>query len=159
MNRQFHGFSIQAVTSILGSVGQGTSTEEPNFLQQVNAASLGPNISPAVTQWDSSPFTARTTGKVIVVGQMIADAQAAGQNVIFHLTIDDVFQPNVVGAATSGTDALAPLTFIASSTVIGIYSVVVGVPHVYGIQCLNQHVGQTTFVPAGQANILIYELP
>ena len=156
MNRQFHGFGV---VSILGSLGQGTSTEIPNFLQQANAASLGPNISPAVTQWDSSPYTCHTTGKVVVVGQMQPNAQAADQNVVFHLTIDDVAQVNVVGAATAGADATAPLNFIASATVIGIYSVVVGVPHVYGIQCVNQHAGQTTFVPAGQANILVYELP
>lgn len=159
--REVVRFAVQALTTTLGSVGQGTATEIPNFLQQSNGAGFGPAISPAVSDWSSSAFVAKTTGKLLLVGQMTAGAQAAGQNISFHLSMDGTFLPLVAEIATSGeeTFGLSSGGFPATVTLVGVVSVVVGASHTYGIQCVNLHVGQTTIISAGLANILIYELP
>ena len=147
-------FAVQSLTSILGSVGQGTATESPNFILHTNSGGIG--ASPEI-DFTAPPFTARTTGKVFVAGMMGVTSQAAADEVEFILTKDS--GGLVANMFTNGV-AGAGLPF-CGATLFYVDQVTVGTPHTYGISAvLIQPGGHTVaVVGSGQVVVLVYELP
>lgn len=143
-----------AWTSILGSLGQGTATEIPNFSMTLNPAGIPAAASIQVT---APVFTAKTTGKILVAAFMGVTTQANADEVEFILTKDaGGLQSNVLTNGTPG--AALPL---CGATLFNVDQVAVGATHTYGIEAIVIQPGGHTVavVSSGQVGVLVYELP
>jgi len=145
----------KAYTSILGSLGQGTATEIPNFA----AATNGAPIAPAQTNtFGIAGFVAHTTGRILLLGLMSCNCSNAADEVLFQPTVDGLVVPASGGAQVSvgGAD----LNHVAPGVIMWIESVAVnGAPHAYGILATNGTAGHTVSTGPGFATVLLYELP
>lgn len=152
--RSFSRFAVQALTSVLGSVGEGTAPSTPNFIIHTNSGGIG---AAAEIDFTAPAFTAKTTGKVLVAAYMGVTTQANADEVEFILTKDaGGLVSNVLTNGAPG--AGLPL---CGATLFNVDTVVVGVPHTYGISAvLIQPGGHTVaVVSTGQVAVLVYELP
>lgn len=150
----FTALALRSMVSTLGSIGQGTATTTPNFTIITN---VGP-IAPATTiTFTANPFTAKTTGQVLVAAFMNVATQAAADEVEFLLRKD----AGSLIANTFLNSATGPGGFLCDATLFWVDTVTVGVAHTYGIEAvLVQPGGHTLQVAAaGNVTVLAYELP
>lgn len=145
--------AVRAFTSILGSLGQGTAAEQPNFLIHLNSGGIG---AAAEIDFTAPAFTAKTTGKILVAAFMGVTTQANADEVEFILTKDaGGLVANMLANGVAG--AGLPL---CGATLFNVDQVAVGATHTYGISAvLIQPGGHTVaVVGAGQVGVLVYEL-
>lgn len=144
-----------AQVSILGSLGQGTATEEPNFAVATNGAPIGAAQS---NDFFIGGFVAHTTGRILLLGLMSCNCSNAADEVLFQPIVDGVVVPASGGAQVSvgGADA----NHVAPGVIMWVESVAVnGVAHSYGILATNATGGHTVNTGAGFATVILYELP
>jgi hypothetical protein len=153
--RSVTALANKAYTSILGSLGQGTSGSSPNALSQLNAAGIGPSNTIA---FDSSPFTCRKSGRVRI--QVYATIQSGGGTLAPLDTISIVIRRDDTtviggGAATTVETSAAGLYYV--SYAFDDVGVALGVPHVWGLFVTigNAH---TATLGAAAGAVLIEEL-
>lgn len=146
--------AVRAFTSILGSLGQGTATTTPHFSITLNPAGIAAAPSIQVT---APPFTAQTTGKILVAAFMGVTTQANADEVEFILTKDlGGLASNVLSNGIPG--AGLPL---CNATLFNVDQVAVGATHTYGIEAVVIQPGGHTVavISGGQVGVLVYELP
>jgi hypothetical protein len=132
----------------------------PNTARGNNPGVQGPDTSPTATDFELS-FTAKGSGLVLVIASMTIGAQAAGQQVLFHLSMDGAFSAELAQLDEAGQNVMFSGAggFPASATLMGLFTVTPGTAHTFGIQGVNVNTGQTQILSTGLASVFIYELP